>query len=116
VQMDCGEKLVLKEKKTRIALKKVWKSFENSLPQFLCIILITGMSLAFLDNKTISMLLGQESGIIGLGIAATVGSTAFIPAFVAYPLAASLTHQSQKDAIYEREGNGGIYTAHKPSF
>lgn len=78
------------KKKTRMALKKAWKSFENILPQFLIIILITGISLAFLDNHTISMLLGKESGVIGLGIAAVVGAVAFIPAFVAYPLAASL--------------------------
>lgn len=77
-------------KKTRMALKKAWKSFENILPQFLCIIIITGISLAYLDESTISRLLGRESGAPGMCIAAIVGSIAFIPAFVAYPLAASL--------------------------
>ena len=78
------------KKKTRIALKKAWKSFENILPQFLCIIIFTGISLAVLDEPTISKLLGDESGPFGMVIAAVVGSLAFIPAFVAYPLAASL--------------------------
>ena len=78
------------KKKTRMALKKAWKSFENILPQFLCIIILTGISLAYLDEAAISRLLGDESGILGMGIAAVVGSIAFTPAFVAYPLAASL--------------------------
>lgn len=77
-------------KKTRMALKKAWNSFETILPQFLCIIIITGISLAFLDEAFISGLLGKDAGILGMGIAAVVGSIAFIPAFVAYPLAASL--------------------------
>ncbi|WDP92731.1 MAG: permease [Desulfobacter sp.] len=76
--------------KTRMALKKAWKSLENILPQFLCIIVLMGISLAFLDESTISRLLGESSGILGMGIAAVVGSIVFIPAFVAYPLAASL--------------------------
>jgi len=78
------------KKKTRMALKKAWKSFENILPQFFCIIILTGICLACLDGATISRLLGRDSGILGMGIAAVVGSIAFIPAFVAYPLAASL--------------------------
>jgi len=78
------------KKKTHMAMKKAWKSFENILPQFLCIIIITGISLAYLDEITISRLLGKESGTLGMCFAAIVGSIAFIPAFVAYPLAASL--------------------------
>ncbi len=76
--------------KTRMALKKAWKSFENILPQFLCIIVLTGVCLAYLDESTIVKLLGRESGMLGMCIAAVVGAIAFTPAFVAYPLAASL--------------------------
>ena len=78
------------KKKTRMALKKAWKSFENILPQFMVIIILTGICLAHLDGATISRLLGEDSGLLGMGIAAVVGSIAFTPAFVAYPLAASL--------------------------
>ncbi len=77
-------------RKTRMALKKAWKSFETILPQFLCIIVLTGVCLAYLDASTISRLLGKESGMLGVCIAAVVGAIAFTPAFVAYPLAASL--------------------------
>jgi uncharacterized membrane protein YraQ (UPF0718 family) len=77
-------------KKTRAALKKAWKSFENILPQLLSVLLIIGIMLTFLDEKTISRLLGAESGALGLAIAAVVGSITLIPGFVAFPLAASL--------------------------
>ncbi|KAF1073294.1 permease [Halodesulfovibrio sp. MK-HDV] len=78
------------KKKTRMALKKAWKSFENILPQFLSILIIIGLSLAFLDTEVITRLIGDDSGIGGLLIAGVLGSIAFMPAFVAYPLAASL--------------------------
>jgi uncharacterized membrane protein YraQ (UPF0718 family) len=76
--------------KTRMALKKAWKSFENIMPQFLVIILIIGMSLAAISPTTISKLLGNESGIVGMLIAGTLGSVTLIPGFVAFPLAAAL--------------------------
>lgn len=80
------------KKKTKKALKKAWKSFENILPQFLTIILIIGMMLSVLDDKTISRFLGAESGILGILIALGVGSVTLIPGFVAFPLAAALLH------------------------
>ena len=77
-------------KKTRAALMKAWKSFENILPQLLTVLLIIGVMLTFLDAQTISRLLGAESGALGLAIAAVVGSSTLSPGFVAFPLAASL--------------------------
>ena len=49
-------------KKTRQALVKAWKSFENILPQFLSILVLIGLMLAVLDRETITWLLGAESG------------------------------------------------------
>lgn len=77
-------------KKTKAALMKAWKSLENILPQLLTVLLIIGIMLTFLDEQTISHLLGAESGALGLAIAAVVGSITLIPGFVAFPLAASL--------------------------
>lgn len=77
-------------KKTKIVLKKAWKSFSNILPQFLCVLLIIGMILSILDKNTISLLLGKESGLLGMTIAAIIGAVTLIPGFVAFPLAASL--------------------------
>lgn len=76
--------------KTKQALKKGWKSFENILPQFLSILLLIGLILAVLDEATISRLLGKESGLLGMAIAAAIGSVTLIPGFIAFPLAASL--------------------------
>lgn len=78
------------KKKTKIALKKAWKSFENILPSVLTVLLIIGFILSLLDPRTISGLLGADSGILGMGIAAAVGCVTLIPGFVAFPLAASL--------------------------
>lgn len=77
-------------KKTVMALKKAWKSFENILPQLLAVLLLIGILLTIVDAETISKILGAESGLLGMAIAAVLGSVTLIPAFVAFPLAASL--------------------------
>lgn len=77
-------------KKTKMALKKAWKSFENILPQFLSIIIIIGIMLAVLSPDTISRLLGSESGLLGMVMASIIGSITLIPGFVAFPLASAL--------------------------
>lgn len=76
--------------KTKLALRKAWKSFENILPQLFSVLLLVGILLAVLAPETISQLLGADSGVLGLAIAAMVGSITLIPGFVAFPLAASL--------------------------
>ncbi|MEL7655741.1 MAG: permease [Bacillota bacterium] len=76
--------------KTKLALKKAWKSFENIMPQLLAILIIIGVMLAILTPEQISKILGSESGWIGVLIAATIGSITLIPGFVAFPLAAAL--------------------------
>jgi uncharacterized membrane protein YraQ (UPF0718 family) len=76
--------------KTKKALRKAWKSFENILPQFLTIILVIGMMLSVIGHATISRFLGSSSGVIGVFIALGVGSITLIPGFVAFPLAAAL--------------------------
>jgi len=76
--------------KTHRALKKAWKSFENIMPQFLSILFIIGIMLAVLDPQTIYMLLGKDSGLRGMTIAAVIGSITLIPGFVAFPLAAAV--------------------------
>jgi uncharacterized membrane protein YraQ (UPF0718 family) len=76
--------------KTQLALIKAWKSFENILPQFLSILIIIGIMLAVLSPATISKLIGQQSGWVGLVIASLIGSVTLIPGFVAFPLAAAL--------------------------
>lgn len=78
------------KKKTRRALMKAWKSFENLLPQFLVILLVIGVLLAAVGPETITLLLGQSTGWVGMGMAALIGSVTLIPGFVAFPLTAAL--------------------------
>lgn len=78
--------------KTKLALKKAWKAFENILPQFLVIIIIIGMILSVLNAQTISGLIGKESGLIGVVILLFIGSITLMPPYVAFPLVASLLH------------------------
>lgn len=76
--------------KTKLALKKAWRTFENILPSILAILLLIGFILTFLDAQAISKLLGTDSGALGMVIAATAGCATLIPGFIAFPLAASL--------------------------
>lgn len=76
--------------KTKKALKKAWKSFENILPQFLSVLVIIGLTLAILTPKMISQLIGSDSGMFGILAALLIGSITLIPGFVAFPLAAAL--------------------------
>ena len=81
----------LKDKeKTRTAIKKAWKAFEHILPQFLGVLVLTGIIIAALDAETISKIIGRDSGWLGTLGAAVVGSITLIPGFVAFPTAAIL--------------------------
>ncbi len=77
-------------KKTKAALMKAWKAFENILPQLLTVFLILAFALAIFKPETIQTLLGSESGILGILGAALIGSVTLMPGFVAFPLAAAL--------------------------
>ena len=76
--------------KTKAALMKAWKSFENILPQLLTIFLVIGFALAIFPPETIRKLLGAESGLLGVLGASVIGSITLMPGFVAFPLAAAL--------------------------
>ncbi|MEA4972996.1 hypothetical protein SDC9_96392 [bioreactor metagenome] len=78
------------KKKTKLALKKAWKSFENILPEFLVVVLLVGILLAVLNPQVISKIIGSESGWFGVMLAAIIGSITLIPGFVAFPTAAIL--------------------------
>ena len=85
-----NEAFMKDKKRTKMALKKAWKSFENILPQLLTVMIIIGFALAVLSPQTISKVIGSESGMFGVIVAALIGSITLIPGFVAFPLAAAL--------------------------
>lgn len=78
------------KQKTKMSLKKAWKSFENIMPQFLVVILLVGILLAVLNTEVISKLIGSNSGWLGAVLAALIGAVTLIPGFVAFPTAAML--------------------------
>lgn len=82
--------LIKSKDKTKLALKKAWKSFENILPQFLTILVIIGIMLAILTPEQISSLIGNESGWFGVMIASVIGAVTLVPGFIAFPLASAL--------------------------
>ena len=82
--------LIKSREKTKAALKKAWKSFENIMPQFLSILLIIGIMLAVLSPEQISIYMGSSSGLTGMFAASIIGAITLIPGFIAFPLAAAL--------------------------
>lgn len=78
------------KKKTKMALKKAWKAFENILPEFLVVILLVGVLIAVINPEVISKIIGSDSGWLGVVLAAVIGSITLIPGFVAFPTAALL--------------------------
>lgn len=78
------------KKKTKMALKKAWKAFENILPQFLVVITLVGLLIAIINPDVISRIIGSNSGWVGVVLASIVGSVTLIPGFVAFPTAALL--------------------------
>lgn len=80
--------------KTKKALKKSWKAFENILPQFLGVIVLVGMMLAVFNAEFISKIIGSESGWYGVLVSAIVGAITLIPGFIAFPTAAMLLENS----------------------
>ena len=76
--------------KTKTALNKAWKSFENILPQFLGVIMLVSILLALFNAEQISKAIGRESGWLGVIFSVCVGAITLIPGFVAFPTAAVL--------------------------
>ncbi len=77
-------------KKTRMALMKSWKAFLNILPALAGVLALVGLVLSVLSPGLITSVLGQNTGIWGMFLTSLFGAITLIPAFVAYPMAASL--------------------------
>jgi len=82
--------LVRSKEKTKKALLKAWRAFENILPEVLVMILLVGVLLAFVNTDIISSVIGEKSGWLGVLLASAVGSVTLIPGFVAFPMASLL--------------------------
>jgi uncharacterized membrane protein YraQ (UPF0718 family) len=73
-------------RKTIRGIKKGMKMFINLLPILLLMLALVSIVLFLIPNETMVKYLGEGSGVKGWISAATVGSVALIPGFIAYPL------------------------------
>ncbi|MFW5694383.1 MAG: permease [Alkalispirochaeta sp.] len=73
--------------RTAQALHKAWRAFAGILPEFLMIIVVTGLILAFLTPTFIANLVGEDSGVLGVLVASLSGAVTLMPGFVAFPMA-----------------------------
>lgn len=76
--------------KTKKALMKAKNMLVKLAPELLAILLFVGLSLSILTPETISSLIGDQSGVVGVFIASFIGSFAMLPSFVVFPLADTL--------------------------
>jgi len=79
--------LAVDQRKTFEGIKRGLKMFLNLLPALLIVLILVSVFLYLVPDKTIIKLLGAKSGVMGVVIAAAVGSIALIPGFIAFPLA-----------------------------
>lgn len=79
--------------KTKKAFKIGFNAFKKLLPSIIPMMIGIGIVLSLLSPDTISAILGEKSGLLGVLIGLGIGSVAFMPSFVAFPLGANLlTH------------------------
>ena len=72
--------------KTLRALKIALKRFLSILPAFLEMIVLVSVALALVPPHLLLGLLGGKGRVLGIGIAAGVGSVTVMPGFIAFPL------------------------------
>lgn len=82
--------LLRDRRKTRLALKKAVHMFAGVLPQFISVLLFSGLLLALLPPQAIGRLLGREAGLGGMLFSALVGAVALVPVMVVFPLVGQL--------------------------
>ena len=77
---------LIDKSKTMKGLKKGALMFINVLPPFLTILISVSFLLFLLPDEILIKYLGKDSGIMGMIIAALIGSISLIPGFISYPL------------------------------
>jgi len=77
-------------RKTVLSLQKAWNAFSGILPEFLMIIIATGLILAFVTPELIASIAGEDSGVTGVLLSSIAGSVTLMPGFVAFPMASLL--------------------------
>jgi uncharacterized membrane protein YraQ (UPF0718 family) len=89
----------LDRQKTLLGLKKGGTMLFNILHPFLNVLTLISIVLFFIPDSVIVKYLGADSGWLGFGIAAIIGSITLIPGPISYPLAAALLKQGATYAV-----------------
>jgi len=76
--------------KTKAALRIAWNAVKRMGPSVLAVIAVIGLIVGFIPPRWIAVTIGSERGVLGMLVAAALGSVLFIPALIAFPLARSL--------------------------
>jgi uncharacterized membrane protein YraQ (UPF0718 family) len=79
--------------KTLAAMKLAVTRLAKILPAFLVMLVLFAVAITMVPEELIRRLLGRESGAMGVGIAAAVGSITLMPGFIAFPLSGALLRQ-----------------------
>jgi uncharacterized membrane protein YraQ (UPF0718 family) len=89
--------LIASREKTFKALKIALKRFLNILPAFLTMLVLVSIVLFLVPDKLFSKYLGTDNKLIGVLLAALLGSITLMPGFIAFPLSGILL---QKGVAY----------------
>jgi uncharacterized membrane protein YraQ (UPF0718 family) len=73
--------------------------FTNILPQFIFVLIAASLSLYFLPGKTLAEFISGKNIYISILIAALLGSIAFMPGFIVYPLSGILLSKGVPYAV-----------------
>ena len=76
--------------RARQALRAAARMFAGLVPTMVVIVVLISLMTAFVRPDDISRFVGEQSGFAGTLAIAAVGAVLFIPAIIAFPLAASL--------------------------
>ena len=85
--------LATSRRKTLAALKLAVMRLAKILPAFLIMLVLFAVAITLVPQEMIRRLLGQDSGVLGVAIAALLGSVTLMPGFIAFPLSGALLKQ-----------------------
>ena len=79
--------------KTLAALRLTVTRLAKIMPAFLVMLVLFAVAVTLVPPETIRGLLGQDSGALGVAIAALIGSITMAPGFIAFPLSGAMLKQ-----------------------
>jgi uncharacterized membrane protein YraQ (UPF0718 family) len=85
--------LIASPARTWAAIKLAATRFGRILPSFLLMMALFSAAMTLLPQEVLLRLLGRQSGPLGVGLAALLGSVTLMPGFIAFPLSGALLKQ-----------------------